>query len=597
MFGFQRSKGSTSILAVLGRSLAVIEFTPDGKIQSANENFCKLLDYQLSDIVGQHHTMLFDKSDAVSPDYQALWARLGRGEVEKVQSKYIGKGGREIWLLASYHPITIQKGSVTRIVVQVTDVSESKIDAAEKNGLLEAISRAQAVIEFTPAGDVMTANVNFLNLLGYRMDEVKGQHHRLFMDAGEAQTPAYREFWARLNAGEYIAQEFKRIGKGGKEIWIQASYNPVFDERRKVKKVVKFATDVTDRVRAVNDIAAGLVKLAANQVNHRISDEFSPAFEPLRLDFNASLEKLQAALTEIAGTINAIAHGTNEISQASDDLSRRTEQQAASLEETAAALDEITATVRKTALGAKHAHDVVGSAKSNAEQSGQVVRQAVGAMSEIEKSSQKITQIIGVIDEIAFQTNLLALNAGVEAARAGDAGRGFAVVASEVRALAQRSAEAAKEIKTLISTSSHQVEQGVAFVGQTGEALVRIVAEVNELNAIVSEISSSTQEQATALDEVNTAVNQMDQVTQQNAAMVEQSTAATQALAQETAHLTSLIGQFQVDEKANGSAERRPRQTMLQPRAVSTPVRALRVVGRSGAAPKRQAEPEGWTEF
>jgi methyl-accepting chemotaxis protein len=256
-------------------------------------------------------------------------------------------------------------------------------------------------------------------------------------------------------------------------------------------------------------------------------------------------------MRSIVTNTSGLRTGTEEITQASDDLSRRTEQQAASLEETAAALDEITATVRKTAEGAKQARDVVSQTRSDAEQSGEVVRHAVAAMSSIEQSSQQISQIIGVIDEIAFQTNLLALNAGVEAARAGDAGRGFAVVASEVRALAQRSAEAAKEIKTLISTSAKQVGAGVKLVGETGESLGRIVIQVAEITTVVTEIAASAQEQATGLHEVNTAINQMDQVTQQNAAMVEQSTAASHALAQETSELVRLTERFQIGDTAD----------------------------------------------
>ncbi len=241
-----------------------------------------------------------------------------------------------------------------------------------------------------------------------------------------------------------------------------------------------------------------------------------------------------------------MSSGTQEISTASNDLSRRTEQQASSLEETAAALDEITATVKKAAEGATHARKVVAGTKVDAEKSGEVVRKAVEAMGGIEKSSQQISQIIGVIDEIAFQTNLLALNAGVEAARAGDAGRGFAVVASEVRALAQRSAEAAKEIKGLISTSTTQVGQGVQLVAETGKSLERIMAKVAEINTVVSEIAAGAQEQATGLQQVNTAVNEMDKVTQQNAAMAEEATAAGRSLAQEAEQLTGLVGQFQL---------------------------------------------------
>ena len=361
-----------------------------------------------------------------------------------------------------------------------------------------------------------------MNAVGYRLDEIVGQHHRLFVEPSYAQTADYQDFWKKLSGGEFVASEFKRIGKGGKEIWLQASYNPIFDMNNKVMKVVKFATDVTDRVRAVNEIGAGLAHLADNDLEHRIDKAFNPTFEKLRLDFNLSLEKLQEAMIKVSECTDAIQMGTQEISTASDDLSRRTEQQAASLEETAAALDEITSTVKKSADGAAHARQVVVSADDDAKKSAIVVREAVDAMGAIAKSAQQISQIIGVIDEIAFQTNLLALNAGVEAARAGDAGRGFAVVASEVRALAQRSAEAAKEIKSLILASTSQVDQGVKLVAETGKSLERIMAQVGEINAVVTEIASGATEQATGLTQVNSAVTQMDQVTQQNAAMVEE---------------------------------------------------------------------------
>ena len=298
---------------------------------------------------------------------------------------------------------------------------------------------------------------------------------------------------------------------------------------------------------AVVDIMArGLSSLASGDLSTRIAAQVAQDYAALKNDFNAAAAGLEDAIRTISSVASQIGSGTNEIATASNDLSRRTEQQAASLEETAAALDEIAATVRQTADGAGRATTEVASARTDAERSGQVVGQAVAAMGAIEDSSRQITQIIGVIDEIAFQTNLLALNAGVEAARAGAAGRGFAVVAQEVRALAQRSAEAAKEIKTLISTSSQQVDAGVNLVGQTGEALSRIVGRVAAIDDLVRQISSSSQEQASGLAEVNTAVNHMDQVVQQNAAMVEQATAATHSLKGETAQLVSLVGRFKV---------------------------------------------------
>ncbi|RZJ30866.1 MAG: HAMP domain-containing protein, partial [Brevundimonas sp.] len=264
-------------------------------------------------------------------------------------------------------------------------------------------------------------------------------------------------------------------------------------------------------------LGEGLDHLMRGDLTYSLTQPFPPHYAKLQDDFNAAIGQLKSAMSVVVTNVSAIRSGSGEISIAADDLSRRTEQQAASLEETAAALDEITATVNRTAAGARQASETVLAAKGDAETSGAIVRDAVGAMGAIEKSSQEISQIIGVIDEIAFQTNLLALNAGVEAARAGDAGRGFAVVASEVRALAQRSADAAKEIKTLISASTRQVNTGVNLVGQTGEALQRIVSRVAEIDGLVSEIAASAQEQATGLQQVNTAVNQMDQVTQQNA--------------------------------------------------------------------------------
>jgi methyl-accepting chemotaxis protein len=295
-------------------------------------------------------------------------------------------------------------------------------------------------------------------------------------------------------------------------------------------------------------IGVGLERLAAGDLVFRLTNPLPPIYEKLRGDFNNAMETLLKAMQAIFSNTEAVGSGAGEITQASDDMARRTEQQAATLEQTAAALDEITATVRKTADGANEARKVVSDAKADAERSGNVVRETVGAMSKIETSSKEIGNIIGVIDEIAFQTNLLALNAGVEAARAGDAGRGFAVVATEVRALAQRSADAAKEIKALISTSSAQVDSGVRLVNETGKALERIVIQVTQLNALVNEIAASAQEQATGLNEVNTAVNQMDQVTQQNAAMVEQATAASHSLVGEAAELLRLLSQFQTNE-------------------------------------------------
>ena len=340
----------------------------------------------------------------------------------------------------------------------------------------------------------------------------------------------------------------------------------------------------SERSLVAGSVGKGLAALASGDLTYRMSDEIPAEYAQLREDFNASIAQLESTLKVILGNAGAIGAGADEIAMASDDLSRRTEQQAASLEETAAALDEITATVKQTAHNSRQANDAVGAAKQDAIRSGEVVSGAVQAMGEIERSSQQITQIIGVIDEIAFQTNLLALNAGVEAARAGDAGRGFAVVASEVRALAQRSAEAAKEIKTLISASSQQVGQGVELVGETGRALQSIVSRVAEIDTLVTQIASSAAEQATGLSQVNSAVNQMDQVVQQNAAMVEEATAATHSLKGDTNELVQLVGRFRVTGGEAKAAAPAPRR---EPVVTSAPRKKVAAGGSGG----------GWEEF
>ena len=535
MFGFSSAAKSDArtVLGALDRSLAIVAFDPDGTILSANENFCKTMGYDPAEIKGQHHSLFVEPDHVGSPDDKAFWAKLRRGEFEAGEYKRLAKGGREIWIQASYNPVKNAKGVVFKVVKVVTETTLQKLANAELEGKINAISRAQAIIEFTPSGEILTANNNFLNMLGYRLEEIKGRRHSLFVEPVYAQSADYQDFWRKLSGGESVSASFKHIGKGGKEVWIQASYNPIFDMNKKVVKVVQFATDITD----LAQIGAGLARLAANDLEQPIEKPFLPVFEKLRTDFNSAQGNLRATLQQIADGAAALHSGTQEISSASDDLSRRTEQQAASLEETAAALDEITATVKKSAEGATHARQVVVAADEDAKKSAVVVRQAVEAMDAIAKSARQISQIIGVIDEIAFQTNLLALNAGVEAARAGDAGRGFAVVASEVRALAQRSAEAAKEIKGLISASTTQVDHGVKLVAETGRSLERIMTQVAEINDVVGEIAAGAREQATGLEEVNSAINQMDQVTQKNAAMVEESTAASHSLSQETSKL------------------------------------------------------------
>ena len=376
--------------------------------------------------------------------------------------------------------------------------------------------------------------------------------------------------------------------------------NRTLSEKDRIEREQQKAREAADVKFAVDNLAAGLSKLSEGDVSYRIGQPFTATLDAVRNDFNMSAEKLQAALTKVAQNASGIGAGADEIKSAADDLAKRTEQQAAAVEETAAALEEITTTVRDSTKRAQEAGLIVSRAKTGAEQSGQVVRRAVVAMEQIAKSANEISNIIGVIDEIAFQTNLLALNAGVEAARAGEAGKGFAVVAQEVRELAQRSANAAKEIKALITTSNDQVQQGVQLVGDTGKALETIVSEVQEINRHVVSIVEAAQEQSSGLQQINTAVNQMDQDTQKNAAMVEETNAASHSLAKEVASLNQLLSQFRL---ADGTQQPKNQPAPVRSagdndRYVASPVRALGRKIASAFSGNAAVDTKGdWREF
>ncbi|MEK1864521.1 MAG: PAS domain-containing methyl-accepting chemotaxis protein, partial [Rhizobium leguminosarum] len=446
-----------------------------------------------------------------------------------------------------YNPV-FRRGKPVKVIKIATDITAQKLKSAEDAGKIDALSRAQAIIEFTPTGEILTANDNFLSALGYSLAEIQGKHHSMFCEVDYSRSEAYKEFWRKLASGQLVADEFMRVGKGGRKVYIQASYNPIFDLNGKVFKVVKFATDVTARVENVEQLARCLTNLADGDLAQTIQKPFIPSLERLRADFNSASEKLKGAMATVAENAKAISAGSNEIRTAADDLAKRTEQQAASVEETAAALEEITTTVKDSSRRAEEAGQLVARTKDHAEHSGEVVRDAIGAMDQIENSSREISNIIGVIDEIAFQTNLLALNAGVEAARAGEAGKGFAVVAQEVRELAQRSAKAAKEIKSLITASGSHVANGVALVTNAGSALQEIASQVHEINTNVTAIVEAAREQSTALGGISQSINTVDQGTQQNAAMVEEQTAASHGLAREAAALFELLEQFRFND-------------------------------------------------
>jgi len=567
LFVSRRATGGTTAAAALQRQAeleeqvkalhrvqAVIEFHLDGTIVHANDNFLQTLGYTLEEIQGRHHAMFVDAEYAKSREYQDFWANLGRGEFNAGQYRRIGKGGREIWIQASYNPVFDSDGRPYKVVKFATDITAQKFQASDFAGQLAAINKSQAVIEFDLEGRILAANENFLAAMGYALEEVRGQHHSMFAEPEHHQSAEYQAFWAKLGRGEYDAGQYRRLGKGGREVWIQASYNPIYDMNGRPFKVVKYATDITAQVRDTLALQQAVAQTrevvaaaqAGDLTGHVATQDKTGPIAELCEGINALVEAMAGIIAQIKLAADTIAVGASEIAEGNSDLSVRTEQQAASLEETAVSMKGLTATVRRTADNARQANQLAGGAVEVAAQGGQVVHDVVSTMSLINDSSRRIVDIIGVIDGIAFQTNILALNAAVEAARAGEHGRGFAVVASEIRSLSQRSAEAAKEIKQLIGDSVEKVGAGTRQVESAGRTMDEIVVSVKRVSDLMADISAAAQQQSEGIEQINQVVEHIDESTQQNAALVEEASAAARSMEEQSTQLLQTVAAFRV---------------------------------------------------
>ncbi len=600
----------------LGSVQAVIEFEPDGTIVTANEIFLQAMGYSLEEVAGKHHRMFVTPEYAASADYREFWLRLARGEEQRGEFHRLARGGRDVWIDAAYRALRDAEGKVRRVIKVAVDVTERHLEAqriteerARFLGKLDAIDRNMGVLETTLDGTLLRVNDIYLRTMGFSAAEVEGRHHRIFVDAETAASPAYADLWVRLSRGEAVEGTSKRTTKDGRSVWWQATYTPVLDASGKPQAVVIYASDITNQQSKAEELAHVLKEtqqvmsgLSSGALEVTMDGQYSSEYADLQQAVNGCVENLRSMVAQIRAASGSIVTGAQEIAQGNADLSQRTEQQASSLEETASSMEELTSTVKQNADNARQADQLAAAAREQAERGGSVVSAAVGAMGAIEESSRRIAEIIGVIDEIAFQTNLLALNAAVEAARAGEQGRGFAVVASEVRNLAQRSAAAAREIKSLIGDSSAKVNEGSRLVDESGQTLNQIVLSVKKVSDIIGEIAAASNEQSAGIEQVNRAITQMDQATQQNAALVEEAAAASESMEEQARKLARLVDFFKT---ANSAAEETlvsagmPADRRSGSRPWSGRPTAEREAPRKGGTPPRldRAVGEDWEEF
>ncbi len=460
-----------SILAALDKSQAVIQFQPDGTIITANANFLDAMGYALEEIQGQHHSIFVDAEYKKSDDYRKFWESLRDGTFQSAEYKRLRKDGSEIWIQASYNPILDKSGNASKIVKYATDITERTMQSADYKGQIEAIHRSQAVISFELDGTIVDANENFLGAVGYSLSEITGQHHRIFAEPDYAESQEYKLFWESLGRGEYKAGEYKRLGNGGREIWIQASYNPIFDPNGKPFKVVKYATDITQQVQD---------RMEAERVGTQVDE---------------NLEKILSAVGDANGESTSAVDTSNQTLQTVQSVASATQQFETSVQEISSSMQA--------------SQDEVLKATEEANAADQATQQLADA-------AQAMNNIVEVIQDIANQINLLALNATIESARAGEAGKGFAVVASEVKNLANQVGSATEQISNEINGMQTVSEDVIARLSTIKEAVAAVEASVStvagaveEQTATTREITGSMQNAAATVGDVNTKLEQI----------------------------------------------------------------------------------------
>ncbi len=462
-------------LSALDRSQAVIEFEPSGHIRTANGNFLAAVGYELKDIAGQHHAMFVSREERESPAYKEFWAALNRGEFQAGEFRRIKNDGSELWLQATYNPLFDAKGRVYRIVKFCSDITQRKHEETDLRGQISAINRSQAVISFDLDGHILTANENFLATVGYELSEIVGQHHRLFVDPGEAASDAYANFWEALKRGEFQSGEYKRVAKGAREVYLQATYNPIFDPSGRPYKVVKFCIDIT-------------AKVNAQKTN----------------------ERLQAELAmDVDRIVTEMGKATGQVENAMQSSSRTS----SNVHSVASASEELVASVSEISRRAQEASHVTEEAVQHSARSSEIV----GSLAQ---AADKIGEVVGLINSIAQRTNLLALNATIEAARAGEAGKGFSVVANEVKQLSQQTSKATADIEGQITS----IQDGTAAASRSIDGISEIISRINDIStgiaaaveqqsSVANDISANMQSSASEVGTVNDSMSQILEAT------------------------------------------------------------------------------------
>ena len=550
----------------ISKSQAVIEFNMDGTIIYANDNFLRTLGYSLNEIRGQHHGMFVETGYGRSVAYKEFWAKLNRGEYVADEFKRLGKGGKEVWIQASYNPILDLNGTPFKVVKYATDVTDQKIKNANYEGQLEAIGKSNAVIEFNMDGTIITANDNFLSALGgYSLNEIKGKHHRMFVESNYARSAEYSDFWRKLNNGEFFVGTYTRVDKRGKDVYIQASYNPILDLNGKPFKVVKYALDMTEVIRAIKALAAGDISIRCDT---------SVDNGGLTAEVNKALDNVNNVLSNISQASDVVAKSSDLLQKKAADMKRSTtevataiSQMAKGAQDQASRTDESSKLINHVMTSSndmeKKANLINKAAERGLESSNQGMKtvkvlvnnmggikdsagQTAQSISVLTKCTEEIGRTLNVITDIASQTNLLALNAAIEAARAGDAGRGFAVVAEEIRKLAEDSRKSAVEIEKIIS----DVQKDTQAAGKAIEAMESSVKEGNkssiEAESIFQEIAKSSDETFGASKEIQSAtVSQKESIGsvvknfEQIVVVSEETAAGTQQVASSSQQMSS----------------------------------------------------------